>query len=124
VAATAPTLQRILFDAHNAGELNGHIVELAAACPKDTVQTDTKTLFTAAGIGALERYMSTFSAWAGSDAVLDLHIRRRVAKLIDRVAAHTNSGADTRCARRVNPAAPDTSHPPAAPCSPRRTPTA
>jgi hypothetical protein len=94
VAAVAPTLQLILFDAYNAGELNGHIVELAAACPKDTVKTDTKSLFTAAGIGGLERYMSTFSAWAGSDTALGLHIRHRVSKLIERVAAHTNSGAD------------------------------
>ena len=106
VAAAAPTLQLLLGDAHSYSELNSFLVQIASACPKDTVETGTKTLLTVAGITNLERYIEKYDSWADSEATRTMHIRTRVITLINRIDAHIKTGGHARCARRDNPAAP------------------
>ena len=104
LAARAPTLHQLLLDAEGQGEISACIVQLASTCPKDTADTDPKRLLTVAGIQRLERYLSTFSAWAASDTAKSLHLRARLEALSNRITNHINTGA--RCAQRVNSAAP------------------
>ena len=104
LAARAPTLHQLLLDAEGQGEISACIVQLASTCPKDTADTDPKRLLTVAGIQRLERYLSTFSAWAASDTAKGLHLRARLEALSNRITNHINTGA--RCAQRVNSAAP------------------
>ena len=82
--ANAPTVHVLTMGVTENGALIDLLLELAAACPKDSAPTTPKELLTVAGMRKLERQIITYASWAASTATQAMHARDRVTAVAER----------------------------------------